>query len=47
LECEFELREIPYERQKEIGLAYKGRQIGTHRIDYLIENQVIVESLVQ
>ena len=40
---EFELRGIPYERQKEIGLKYKGREIGKHRIDYLIEDQVIVE----
>jgi GxxExxY protein len=42
-ECEFELRGIHYERQKEIGLKYKGREIGKHRIDYLIEDQVIVE----
>jgi GxxExxY protein len=43
LEYEFELREIHYERQKEIGLRYKGKEIGKHRIDYLIENEVIVE----
>ena len=43
LACEFELRSIQYERQKEIGLTYKGRAIGKHRIDYLIEDQVIVE----
>ena len=43
LEYEFELRGIHYERQKEIGLRYKGREIGRHRIDYLIEDQVIVE----
>jgi len=43
LECEFELRGIQYERQKEIGLRYKGKDIGRHRIDFLIENQVIVE----
>ena len=36
LECEFELRGIYYERQKEIGLKYKGREIEKHRIDYLI-----------
>ena len=40
---EFQLRRIPYERQKEIGLKYKGRDIGKHRIDYLVEGQVIVE----
>jgi len=38
LEYEFELRGIHYERQKEIGLRYKGREIGRHRIDYLIED---------
>ena len=43
LEYEFELRGIHYERQKEIGLRYKGKEIGRHRIDFLIENQVIVE----
>lgn len=43
LEREFELRGVSYQRQKEIGLKYKGKEIGNHRIDYLIENQVIVE----
>ena len=43
MEYEFELRGIQYERQKEMGLRYKGREIGRHRIDYLIEDQVIVE----
>jgi GxxExxY protein len=43
LACEFELRKMHYERQKEIGLQYKGKEIGKHRIDCLIENQVIVE----
>jgi len=26
-----------------LGLKYKGKEIGKHRIDYLIENGVIVE----
>ena len=43
LTCEFDLKEITYERQKEIFLKYKGRNIGQHRIDFLIENEVIVE----
>jgi GxxExxY protein len=43
LEHEFELRGIQYERQKEIGLQYKGKEVGKHRIDYLVEDQVIVE----
>ena len=45
MEYEFELRGIQYERQKEAGLKYKdkGRELGRHKIDYLIEDQVIVE----
>ena len=43
LAFEFELRNISYERQKEIFLKYKGRQMGKHRIDFLVENEVIVE----
>jgi GxxExxY protein len=40
---EFTLRGIVCERQKEINLRYKGKEIGKHRIDFLIENEVIVE----
>lgn len=43
LAYEFELRAIPFERQKEIMLQYKGKNIGPHRIDFLIESQVILE----
>ena len=40
---EFTLRGIVYERQKEINLQYKGQEIGRHRIDFLVEDEVIVE----
>jgi GxxExxY protein len=43
LAYEFKLREIDYERQKEIMLNYKGKSIGSHRIDFLIEREVILE----
>jgi len=43
LAVEFELRKIKYEKQKEIFLQYKGHEIGKHRIDFLIENEVILE----
>ena len=43
LSHEFNLRKIVHERQKEISLKYKGKDIGRHRIDYLIEDEVIVE----
>ena len=37
------LREVRYDRQKEISLKYKGKDIGKHRVDYLVEGEVIVE----
>ena len=40
---ELTIRGITYEKQKEINLIYKGKEIGRHRIDYLIEDEVIVE----
>ena len=40
---EFTLRGIVDERQKEINLQYKGQEIGRHRIDFLVEDEVIVE----
>jgi GxxExxY protein len=43
LEHEFKLRGVQYERQKEIGLKYKGVDIGKHRMDYLVEDRIILE----
>jgi GxxExxY protein len=40
---EFALRKIPFVRQKEIRLDYKGKEIGWHRADFLVENEVLVE----
>ena len=40
---EFELRGIPYERQKPISVSYKGRLIGDGRLDFFVQNSVIVE----
>lgn len=43
LAYEFDLRNIKYERQKNINLIYKGKSIGDHRIDFLVENETILE----
>jgi GxxExxY protein len=43
LAVEFELRKIKYEKQTEIFLLYKEREIGKHRIDFLIEKEIILE----
>jgi GxxExxY protein len=40
---ELTLRGIKYEKQKEINLKYKGKEIGKHRIDFLVENEVVLE----
>jgi GxxExxY protein len=40
---ELAVREISFERQKEISLTYKGHQIGRQRIDLLVGQSLIVE----
>lgn len=40
---EFTLRGVNYEKQKEISLKFKGKEIGKHRIDFLVENSVVME----
>ncbi len=40
---EFNLRKIRYDQQKEISLKYKDIFVGNHRIDFLVEDNVIVE----
>ena len=43
LAFEFELRGIPYARQVEISVEYKGMKIGKTRLDFLVEGKLIVE----
>lgn len=40
---ELSLRNIPFERQKEVDVVYKGRVIKGQRIDLLVNNEVVVE----
>jgi GxxExxY protein len=40
---EFELRDINFERQVPVELIYKGRAISGHRLDILVEKEVVVE----
>lgn len=40
---EFDLRGIRYERQKQILVPYKDVIAGEHRLDFLVEDHVIVE----
>ena len=40
---EFTLRGVNYEKQKEIFLKFKGKEIGKHKVDFLVENEVVLE----
>ena len=43
LAMEFAYRKISFERQKVITIEYRGIKIGESRLDFLIENRLIVE----
>ena len=43
LAFEFNLQNIPFEREFEMPLFYKGEQIGTRRVDFFVEGKVMVE----
>jgi len=43
LTVELSLRKIPFERQKPIGIEYKGQLVGEGRLDLLIDSMLIVE----
>lgn len=44
LEIEFQERGIPYEREKEIRIMYKGKQLGDpYRADFVCYGKIIVE----
>lgn len=43
LAIEFDHLGIGYARQKPVHIEYRGRPIGEHRLDFLVEGKVIVE----
>ena len=43
LAIEFELQGLFFEREKEMSLSYKGRDIGTRRVDFFVEKLIMVE----
>jgi GxxExxY protein len=43
LAIEFELRGIPFERQVPVPVTYKGRRVGSGRIDFVVADRVVVE----
>jgi GxxExxY protein len=43
LAIEFALRGVAFIRQKPIPLFYRDHQISEHRLDFVVENKIIVE----
>jgi GxxExxY protein len=43
LKLELSEHRLHYDSQKEIKIMYLGVEIGTHRLDLLVENKIIVE----
>jgi GxxExxY protein len=43
LACELELRNIPFERQKAVTVCYKGQNVGNHRLDFVIDDKIVLE----
>jgi len=43
LAIEFSLQALDYAREMEMELQYKGEHIGTRRVDFFVEEQVMVE----
>ena len=43
LAIEFEFQGLSFEREKEMPLSYRGQNIGTRRVDFFVEEQVMVE----
>jgi GxxExxY protein len=43
LAVEFALRGVAFVRQKPIPLFYRDHQIGEHRLDFLVEEKIVVE----
>ena len=43
LAIEFRLQNLSFEREMEMPLQYKGEPIGTRRVDFFVENSVMLE----
>ena len=43
LEIEFPYHNLAFEREKEMSIFYRGQDIGTRRVDFFVENLIMVE----
>ena len=40
---ELESQGLPFERQKEVVVYYKGCPVGTHRLDFVVAGEIVLE----
>ena len=43
LAIEFKMQGVEFSREHEMSLSYKGYNIGTRRVDFFVENKIMVE----
>jgi len=43
LAIEFDNNDLSYNREMEMDIFYEGTQIGTRRVDFFVENKIMVE----
>jgi len=43
LEIEFPYQDLAFEREREMPIHYRGEQIGTRRVDFFVEDLIMVE----
>ncbi len=43
LAIEFGLRHVSFDRQRKVGVLYKGHEIGEGRVDFLVDDSLVVE----
>ncbi|NUM46125.1 MAG: GxxExxY protein [Anaerolineales bacterium] len=43
LAIEFPYHNLSFEREKEMSIYYRGQEIGTRRVDFFVENTIMVE----
>lgn len=43
LAIEFEMQNLSFARELEMDLSYKGNSVGTRRVDFFVEDKVMVE----
>ena len=43
LEVELAENDIPFESEKEVAISFRGHFVGDHRLDFLIDGELVVE----